>query len=210
VKVLVLGANGGIGRRRVGQLDLTRDVLVRAMVRKEEQVDTIRALGAEVVLGDLEGDFARHLDGCDAVVFSIGSGGSTGLDKTLMVDLWGARRAVDAAVAAKVKRFVMVSSLGAGDPLQGPESLRPYLVAKRAADDHLEASGLDYTIVRPGQLLDDPGNGRVRTEVQGHPAIPRDDVAATIEACLVEGYAKRRTFELVSGDTPIPEALAAL
>ncbi len=210
MKVLVLGANGGIGRRLVARLDLASDVLVRAMVRSEEQVDAIRALGAEVVLGDLEGRFAEHLAGCDAVVFSAGSGAATGLDKTLMVDLWGARRVVDAAVDARVARFVMVSSLGAGDPLRGPEALRPYLVAKRAADDHLAATSLGYTILRPGRLTDGDASGLVTTEVEGFGSIPRDDVAAVIVECLTRDVARRRTVEVVSGDTPIREALAAL
>jgi uncharacterized protein YbjT (DUF2867 family) len=127
-------------------------------------------------------------------------------------DVWsrGARRAVDATVDAGIGRFVMVSSLGAGDPLRGPEALRPYLVAKRVADDHLSGTDLDFTILRPGRLTDEPGTGRIATRVEGFPAISREDVAATIVECLTAQRARRTTLEIVSGETPIPEALAVV
>ena len=211
MRVLVVGANGNIGRRLVARLDLLDDVFVRAMVRSEAQRDAIRALGAEVVLGDLEGAFEHALDGMQAVVFTAGSGAKTGLDKTLMIDLWGARRMVDAAEASTVARFVMVGSMGTRDPLQGPEGLRPYLVAKRAADDHLMASSLDWTIVRPGSLTDEDGTGAVSIGAAiPWRSVPRDDVAAVVAQCLLEPASVGTVFEVVSGGVPVAEAVAAL
>lgn len=209
--ITIIGANGNIGRRLVQRLADRDDADVRAVIRKEEQREDLESLGAEAVLGDLEGDFAHALDGTDAVVFTAGSGAQTGPDKTLMVDLWGARRVVDAAVERGVGRFVMVSSMGTRDPLKGPDFLRPYLVAKRAADDHLRASELDWTVVRPGTLTDEEGTGAVHLDTRvGYGEVPRDDVAEVLEGCLLDGRASRRTVELVGGDTPIAEALAAL
>jgi len=206
--VLVVGANGQIGRKLVGRLDLREGVRARAMIRSEGQREALQALGAEVVLGDLEGEFEHALDGVHAVVFTAGSGAKTGLDKTLMVDLWGARRVIDACVDKGVKRFVMVSTIGAPDPLAGPASLRPYLVAKRAADDHLLAAGLDHTILRPARLTDEEGTGKVTTTRTGAwGEVTRADTAHALELCAVDGLASHGVVELYQGETPVAEAL---
>jgi len=182
---LVIGANGGIGTRLVARLQAERPGSVRGMVRAGRVNDTLRDTGAELVEADLEGELRHALEGVDRVVFSAGSGGSTGLDKTLMVDVWGAVRVIELMGELGLRRLVMVSSIGVDDPLAGPESLRPYLVAKRVVDELLQQSGLDWTIVRPGRLTDDDGTGRVLlARRKDWPAIPRDDVAASIHAIL--------------------------
>ncbi|WP_058826904.1 SDR family oxidoreductase [Haloferax sp. Q22] len=209
MQVAVIGANGGIGRELLPRLaDAGHDPI--GVVRDESQFEAVRDRGGEPRLGDLEDDFDAALDGADAVVFTAGSGGSTGADKTLMVDLWGARRVVDACVDAGIDRFVMISSVGAGDPLAGPEPLRPYLVAKRCADDHLEQSSLDATILRPTRLTDAEGTGTVSLtldERDDTPEIPRADVAQAVVACLDIDRTVGETMHLTGGDTPIEQAL---
>ena len=204
-QVAVLGANGGIGRRLLPRLAETGYDPI-GVVRSEEQFDRVRDAGGEPRLGDLEGAFASALDGADAVVFTAGSGGGTGWDKTIMVDLWGAKRAVDAAAEQEVNRFVMVSSRGAGDPQAGREPLRPYLVAKHFADRYLQQSGLAETVLRPTRLTDEPGTGHVTTTDDGGP-IPRADVAQAVVACLSDETTVGRAIDLYGGDTPIEDAL---
>lgn len=154
---------------------------------------------------------AEAIKGCDAVVFSAGSGGKTGLDKTLLVDLDGAMKAVEAAEKAGADRFVMVSALQAHHRESWNEQMRPYYVAKHYADRMLEHSSLNYTIVRPGGLLNEPGKGRVSlAKNQERGSIPREDVARTIVAALEEESTYKRGFDLVSGETPIKGAVKGL
>ncbi len=209
--VLVAGAHGNTGQRIVTLL--ARDGhTVRAMIRDASQADTVEALGASPVVADLEGALDEAVAGCDAVVFAAGSGGHTGPEKTVDVDQDGAIRLVDAAVAAGVGRFVMLSSMGTRDPESGPDSMRHYFRAKRAADDHLRDSELDWTIVRPGSLTDEDGGGLVRAAevVEDGGSISRDDVAATIVTALRTPNTVGKAFELVEGDTLIGAALESL
>ena len=208
--VAVIGANGGIGRRLLPQLNEAGHTPI-GIIRSEDQADRIRERGGTPRLGDLEGTFAPALDGADAVVFTAGAGGSTGWDTTIMVDLWGARRAVDACEARGIDRFVMISASGASDPDDGYEPLRPYLVAKRCADDYLARSSLQATILRPTTLTDQPGTGRVATEADPPgdrgSDIPRSDVAHAVVATLADATTIGRTIELYGGDTPIEETV---
>ncbi|HKL89359.1 MAG TPA: SDR family oxidoreductase [Salinibacter sp.] len=207
--VAVIGANGGIGRRLLPRLaDAGHDPI--SIVRSEDQFEGVRERGGEPRLGDLEGAFAEALDGTDAAVFTAGSGGATGWDKTLMVDLWGARRAVAACEERGIDRFVMISSRGAADPSAAYEPMRPYLVAKRAADDYLIRSTLAGTILRPTSLTDAEGTGRVSAAFEpadGGPDISRADVATAVVACLENDATVGETIELYGGDTPIADAV---
>jgi nucleoside-diphosphate-sugar epimerase len=208
--IAVIGANGGIGREVVSRLAAAGHDPI-GIVRDEAQFEAVRERGGEPRLGDLEGTFAPALDGADGVVFTAGAGGNTGWDKTLMIDLWGARRVIDACVEHGVGRFVMVSSRGAGEPLGAPEAMRPYLVAKRCADDALEAAPLDATILRPTTLTDDAETGHVSTAFEstdeGGNEIPRADVAQAIVACLDTEATVGETIWLFGGDTPIGRAV---
>jgi uncharacterized protein YbjT (DUF2867 family) len=211
MKTLVIGAHGKIGRVLCSKL-VSAGRPVRAMVRQEAQRSALEQRGAEVVLGDLEGAFEHALEGCDALVFTAGSGGHTGGDKTLLVDLWGALRTLRACEARGVRRYLMVSALRAHDPDAGRPALRHYLVAKKIADEYLERTALDYTIVRPGRLTDDPGKGRVQLGPPGSVSageIAREDVAEMLVACLAAPRTRRSCFDLVTGSTPIAEALAS-
>jgi len=210
MNVAVIGANGGIGRELVQRLaDAGHDPI--GVVRDEAQFETIRERGGEPRLGDLEGEFATALEGADAVVFTAGAGGDTGWDKTLMIDLWGARRTIDACVEQGIDRFVMISSIQASNPLAAPEAIRPYLVAKRSADDYLRSTGLEATIVRPTALTDDEGTGQISVafEHRGEDGddIPRADVAQTVVACLETAATTGETIRLFGGETPIEQAI---
>lgn len=203
--VLVAGAHGTTGQhltRRLAEQGHT----VRAMIRAPEQFDAMAALGAQPIVADLTDDLAHAVRGTDAVVFAAGSKG-----KALeAVDRDGAKRLIDAAEAAGVERFVMLSSISADKPDEGPEDLRPYLHAKHAADEHLRASGLTYTIFQPGALDDEDGTGRVQAaDHLGHRdgTISRADVAAALAASLQTENTHGRTIELLGGDTPVEEAL---
>jgi uncharacterized protein YbjT (DUF2867 family) len=177
--ILIAGATGKTGLRLVDQLKAKGHAPI-ALVR--ESSDT-GALPNDVALrrGDLTDLESGVCDGCDAVIFAAGSGGSTGPEMTDKVDRDGAKRLIDLAAEAGVSRFVMLSSVGADDP--DPDSeLAHYLQAKHEADEHLKASGLSYAIVRPVSLTDDDGSRDMRfgdeADVKGKAA--RGDVAAVL------------------------------
>lgn len=210
MQVVVIGSSKGTGNALVRHL-LADGIEVRAMVRDPAQTAALEALGATTVLGDLEGDLDGVVDGADAVAFCAGSGSSTGADATLRVDLHGAVRIIDRCVAAGVDRFVLLSSMAADDPMRGSEKMRHYLAAMHARERLLVASGLNATIVRPGGLTHDPGTGTVAVGVptlKARGTIPREDVAAVLAGCLADDATIGATFEVVSGDTPIADALA--
>ncbi|KAF6567733.1 SDR family oxidoreductase [Paenibacillus sp. EKM202P] len=211
MNVLVIGANGKVGKHLVRLLGQHAAHRVKALIRKPDQAEALERLGAETVVADLEGtvgEIAAAIQGSDAVVFTAGSGGNTGADKTLLIDLDGAVKAMEAAEQAGIRRFIMVSALYAENREQWPESIKPYYVAKHYADRLLEASNLDYTILRPGGLTDDAGTGKVATgeDLTSH-TISREDVAATVVAALEEKQTYHRAIDLVSGSTPIAEAI---
>lgn len=211
MKVLVVGANGQIGRHLVTLLNESKEHTVKAMVRKEEQQDSLQKLGIETVLASLEGsvdEIAEAAKGCDAIVFTAGSGGKTGPDKTLLIDLDGAVKTVEAAEKLGIKRFIMVSALQAHKRENWNEKIRPYYVAKHYADRAVMQSDLTYTIIRPGGLLNEPGTGLISAaENVERSSIPREDVAKIIFESLNEKNTYRKSFDVVSGDTPIVEAL---
>jgi len=210
VQVLVVGSSKGTGRALVGEL-VAREVAVRAMLRDAGRFDELAELGAEPVLGDLEGSIEGVVDGVDAVAFCAGSGSKTGADATLRVDLHGAVRVMDACVAAGVDRFILLSSMSAEDPMRGSEAMRHYLAAMHARERLLQASGLAATIVRPGGLTHDEPTGRVKVGIPNlgeRGQIPRADVAAVMAGCLLDDATIGATFSLISGDTPIADALA--
>lgn len=207
--VLVIGANGKVGQQAVPLLARAGH-RVRAMIRDSAQAAGMEEHGAEPVIADLEGEFRHALDGCDAVIFAAGSGGRTGADKTASVDGLGAILAINAAVERGSRRFVMVSSRRADDPDRSP-AIKHYLVAKGIADGYLQRSGLDYTILRPGRLTDEPPTGRIRIGPDlGGGTITRADVAASGVACLELPNTVGKTFELLNDGEPIREALETL
>ena len=205
MKILIAGAHGNTGKIIVELLSKNAQHEAFAMIRKEEQADELKEKGAtNIVLADLEGDLSDAVKGKDAVIFAAGSQGKN----VKGVDQDGAKKLIDAAKAAGVSHFVMLSSYSADNP-QG--QLEDYLRAKGNADDYLLASGLNYTIVRPGSLSFDAPTGKVTVarhfDERKETSIPRADVAQVMVSCLDEESVKGKIFELFTGDTPIAEAL---
>jgi uncharacterized protein YbjT (DUF2867 family) len=187
---------------------------VRGLIRNPDHADDVRAAGAEPVMCDMEAldDLAPCIEGSEAVVFAAGAGPGSGPERKRTVDLGGAVKLIDAARRVGARRYVIVSSIGADDPSAGGEQMRPYLEAKAEADRRVAESGLDWTIVRPGSLTNDPGTGRVTatTDMSVRGPVPREDVARVLAACLGDPSTIGKTFVVVGGETPVDEALAAL
>jgi uncharacterized protein YbjT (DUF2867 family) len=210
MKTLVFGANGKIGRI-LCRIAAERGIPVRALLRDRKQRVYFDSIGVEAALGDLEGEFEASLEGCDRVVFTAGSGGRTGGDKTLLIDLYGAIRVIEACEAKGVEHIVMVSAMRVEQPLAGPPAMRHYFVAKKLADERLRASPVAHTILRPGRLSDEPPTGCVRIDVtvgNGH-EISRENVALCILASLDHPEARGQTVDLLDGDEPIATLFAA-
>ncbi len=208
MRVLVIGANGKIGRLICKQgIDLGMEII--GMVRDEEQVQSLANLGVRPVVADLEGELTHAFDGVTHVVFTAGSGGHTSAEKTLMVDLYGAVRAIDESKKCGVKHFVMISALDADNPLMHFPSIAPYMVAKKVADDYLRNSRLSFTILRPGVLTDDLGSGKVSTILNESTvrSISRQNVANCVLTALdTKPLVSGRVLDLIDGSQPIGEA----
>ncbi|WP_187444891.1 SDR family oxidoreductase [Rossellomorea vietnamensis] len=216
MKILVVGANGQIGKHLVGLIQDSGSHTAKAMIRKQEQVSHFESIGAETAVVNLEGeieDIAKAAEGVDAIVFTAGSGPHTGADKTLMIDLDGAVKTIKAAEMAGVKRFVMVSSYDTTRKAiqEAPESFAPYVAAKHYADEWLRGTDLDYTIVHPGLLTNDSGTGKVEiaSEVE-RGEVPREDVAHVLFGTLEDDSTIGKEFQVVTGSTPVKEALGNL
>jgi uncharacterized protein YbjT (DUF2867 family) len=210
--VVVAGGHGQIGLRLLGALAAAGPE-ARGIIRNPDHAGELEEAGARAVVLDLEHEEigADALAGADAVVFAAGAGPGSGPERKRTMDLGGAVKLIDAARAGGVERYVMVSAIGAADPPRGGEGMAVYLQAKAEADEALAASGLAYTIVRPGRLTDDPPTGRVTagaTVARGD--ITRQDVADLLVAVLETQSTVGATFNAVNGDTPIEDAVAAL
>jgi uncharacterized protein YbjT (DUF2867 family) len=213
VEVVVIGGHGQVGLRLLRLL--ARDGhRGRGVIRKAEQAGDLEAVGAHAVLCDLErgDDLRAHLGGADAIVFAAGAGPGSGPARKRTVDYGAAASSMQAARDLGVTRFLIVSSIGTHDVAGAAEAMRPYLEAKRDADDVLKASGLDWTIVKPGHLTDIPGSGRVKVSrsLGGRADIPRDDVALVLLECLDAPNTIGVEFELFEGDVPAREAVRSL
>jgi len=211
--VLVVGGHGQVALRLLKIL-AEQGHRARGLIRKPEHAADLEEHGVIPVLGDLERDesLVEYVLGADAVVFAAGAGPGSGPERKWSVDYGGAVKLIEACQATGVRRYVMVSSIGAHDPDSATGVFGVYLQARAKADQALIDSGLDWTIVRPGSLTNDPGTGRVRvsTEVGGRGRVPRDDVAAVLAGVLGAPNTIHILFELFSGDVPISEAIRAL
>lgn len=208
-KTLVIGANGQIGKQLIGMMALA-NMPVKAMIRNPEQAQDLKKLGAETIIADLEAPLPDEaFVDCDKVVFTAGSGGKTGADKTILIDLWAAVKAVDMAKKHNIKQFVLVSSRDAGDPENGTPAIKHYNICKHFADKHLLESGVPYTILRPGLLTNDAATGLITThrpETKEAMTITRADVATCVLQSLNHSEAINQIDELYNGDMPIAEA----
>jgi uncharacterized protein YbjT (DUF2867 family) len=210
--VVVAGGHGKIGIRLL-RLLAEGGHRARGLIRNPDHEADLAEAGAEAVICDMEAldDLSGCCEGADAIVFAAGAGPGSGPERKKTVDLGAAVKLVDAARSNGIDRYVIVSAISAGRPDEWSDQMRPYYEAKAEADRVLADSGLDYTIVRPGALTDDPGTGHVMvgTDIE-RGAVPREDVAAVLLAVLEVPNAVGKTFEVVSGDTPIEEAVRGL
>lgn len=215
-RIAIVGGHGNVARHLHPLLVAAGHTPV-ALVRREDYRAELEGLGAEVRLLDIERDdaaaFAAAFEGCHAVVFAAGGGADGNVERKRTVDLEGTLKSLDGARQAGISRFVQVSAIGVDRPLPDDtgEVWAAYVAAKRDSDAAVRDSGLDWTIVRPGALTDEPGTGLVEVapEVE-RGQVPRADVAAVIAHCLDTGAGLGAQFELVGGSTPVAEALAAV
>ena len=218
--ILVAGANGTTGKKIVTLLESSQYFNPVAMVRKKEQQEQFEKRNIKTVLADLEEDVSHTIENIDKVIFAAGSGGKkVNIDKVIFaagsggkkvkeVDENGAKKLIDASKNTKVKKFIMLSSMGADNP-EGAEDLKEYLQAKHNADVYLRDSNLPFSIVRPGSLTDDKGKGKIELSEKLNKSgeISRDDVAQTLVRVLHDSATVNETFEIIKGDTLIGKAI---
>ncbi|MDD7929089.1 SDR family oxidoreductase [Microbacterium thalli] len=212
-RILIIGGHGKVAQR-LEPILAERGDTVTAVIRNRDHEADVAATGATPLVADIESFDTEQLtnlvSGNDAVVWSAGAGGGD-VARTWAVDRDAAIRSIDAAVAAGVKRYVMVSYFGAGPDHGVPEddSFYAYAEAKAEADAHLRESGLDWTIVAPSALTLDEPTGRITVGGSGEQSVPRGDVAEVVAAVLAEPATIGRMIEFSSGDTPVADAIAA-
>ncbi|GAB3286409.1 SDR family oxidoreductase [Parasphingorhabdus pacifica] len=220
MRVVVAGGHGKIARH-FGRLLAERGDSVLGLIRNPEHADDLRAEGMEPVVADLEAidveTLREWLSGADAAVFAAGAGPGSGVSRKETVDRGAAELLADACERAGVRRLLQVSSMGTAkpNPPDVGEVFGAYLDAKRAAEEDLRARALDWTILRPGVLTDDPATGKIRLAESVPRAevtraeVTRADVGAVLVALLDEPRAARRALELVNGETAISSAVPA-
>jgi uncharacterized protein YbjT (DUF2867 family) len=214
MRVVIAGGHGKIALLLERLLAGRGDQAV-GLIRNPAQAADIQKAGAEAVVCDLEAasadDVAVLLSGAASVVFAAGAGPGSGVPRKDSVDRGASVLMAGAAERAGVRRFVQVSSMGAGQPPRpgSDEVWAAYITAKTAAEEDLRSRDLDWTILRPGHLTDGPATGRIRLAAPPVPAgaIPRADVAAVIAALLDEPGTRHQTLELTGGDSPIAAAV---
>jgi uncharacterized protein YbjT (DUF2867 family) len=212
-RIVIIGGHGKVALH-LARILTDRGEHVTSVFRNPDHADDVAATGAHPLVADIENAdtdaLANLLAGHDAVVFAAGAGGGNP-DRTYAVDRDAAIRVIDAAGQAGVRRFVMVSYFGAGPDHGVPQdnSFFPYAEAKSAADAHLRASELDWTVLGPGRLTMEPATGRIAVGAAAEKgSVSREDVALVAAAALNDSSTIRRTIDFNNGDLPITEALA--
>ncbi|MDT0556612.1 SDR family oxidoreductase [Patiriisocius hiemis] len=200
--ILVAGATGATGNKIINLLKDSPQYTPVAMIRNESQKETFEKNGVKTVIGNLTSDISHTTKEIDKVIFAAGSGGKD----VINVDQKGAQKLIDASKKERIKKFVMLSSMGADNP---KGELKEYLQAKQNADQYLDISGLNFTIVRPGALTNKEGIGKIKLEnkIGKQGEIPRWDVARTLVKSLDNHVAKNQSFEILEGDTKIEKAV---
>ncbi|MEU3221930.1 SDR family oxidoreductase [Streptomyces sp. NPDC006976] len=212
MRIVIAGGHGQIALR-LERLLAARGDEAAGIIRNPGQSEDLRAAGAEPVVLDLESatveETAEVLRGADAAVFAAGAGPNSGTARKDTVDRGAAVLFADAAERAGVRRYLVVSSMGADPDHPGDEVFDVYLRAKGAADADVRArSGLDWTILKPGMLTNDAGTGQVLLAAStGRGPVPRDDVAAALLELLDTPATAGLTLELISGNVPLTVAV---
>lgn len=214
-KILIIGAHGKIGQLLSEKLAEANEYQPTAFIRKEEQKEVFRKMDVPTIVGNLEDsveNLTSHFNGFDCVIFAAGSGGSTGAEKTLAIDLDGAVRTMEAAERADISRYIIVSASHSDDRefWDKTEGMKPYYIAKHYADEMLRNTNLNYTIIRPVMLTDDEGTGKITATLNSdnvNKKISRADVASIIVKAIGMEGTIGQTIEFSSGDETIEEAL---
>ncbi|WP_406322303.1 SDR family oxidoreductase [Streptomyces sp. NBC_01637] len=212
MRIVIAGGHGQIALR-LERLLAARGDETAGIIRNPEQSEDLRAAGAEPIVLDLESatveQTAEVLRGADAAVFAAGAGPNSGSERKDTVDRGAAVLFADAAERAGVRRYIVVSAMGADPDHPGDEVFDAYLRAKGAADMYVRSrTALDWTILRPGMLTNDAGTGQVQMSVStGRGPVPRDDVAAALLELLDTPATAGLTLELISGGVPLTVAL---
>jgi uncharacterized protein YbjT (DUF2867 family) len=215
MNVFIVGIGGGVGRRVALQLEAAGEKPT-GLVRQQQQLDALKSEGIQAVLGDLVAmsvdELSEAVRGADAIVFSAGAGGKGGQDATTRIDGDGPGKMAEAAARAGVPRFVLVSVFPeAWRERRMDASFEHYMVQKKRAEIELVQTNLDWLIVRPAALLDEPGSGRVDLGLaKRHEKITRDDVATTVVSLLGAPDLSRLILEVTAGDVPIGKAVEAV
>ena len=214
-RVFIIGAAGKVGRFLArGLADRGHEPV--ALHRTPAQGEELRTLGATPVLGDLlvldVPGLAGLMAGCHAVVFTAGAGGKGGHEMTNAIDGRGLELAVAAAGQSAVSRFLLVSAFpeaARGKPMS--DTFENYMAVKKLADVHLAVTSLDWVILRPGRLTDEPGTGMVRAGLAiPHGEVPRGDVAAALLELVERPAVNRVIIELTRGDAPVGTAIGRM
>ncbi|MFF3353192.1 SDR family oxidoreductase [Streptomyces sp. NPDC002917] len=212
MRIVIAGGHGQIALR-LERLLAARGDETAGIIRNPEQSEDLRAAGAEPIVLDLESatveQTAEVLRGADAAVFAAGAGPNSGSERKDTVDRGAAVLFADAAERAGVRRYIVVSAMGADPDHPGDEVFDAYLRAKGAADMYVRTrTALDWTILRPGMLTNDAGTGQVQMSVStGRGPVPRDDVAAALLELLDTPATAGLTLELISGGVPLTVAV---
>ncbi|MAD74040.1 MAG: oxidoreductase [Rheinheimera sp.] len=208
-QTLIIGASGQIGKMATILL-LDAKQHVKALVRDKTKLSDITNERLAITEQNLEGEFGDAFAGCDQVIFVAGSGGDTGTDKTMLIDLWAAAKAARYAKAHQLQHFIMISSIGADDPEAVEGDMKPYIVAKHLADQQLINSGVPYTIIRPGRLTDDDASlkiSTVRPEDNIKLKISRENVAHVLLHVATKAEPHNQIIEIFDGEQPIETVL---
>ena len=214
MKVIIIGANGKVGRLITQQMKASAHFEPTAFIRKEAQKSYFENLGVATVVDSLENSeehLQEVLKGYDAVVFTAGSGASTGYDKTIEIDLYAAIKIINASKKNHVKRFVMIGAAFSDQPSYWTkQNMKPYYIAKHLADKELVKSGLDYTILRPVRLTDDENAGTI--QITSNPnelndVIPRKAVAQVVISSLKNSKTVNKIMEMSEGEFGVEQAI---
>ncbi|HEY1237462.1 MAG TPA: SDR family oxidoreductase [Solirubrobacterales bacterium] len=212
MNVVIVGGHGKIALQ-LEKLLAERGHSPRGIIRSTDQASDLEAIGAEPIVLDIENmEIDDAVAGAEVVVFAAGAGPGSGPARKQTVDFDGAVKLIKAAGSHGISRYLMVSAMGANRPDRWSDAMRPYYEAKAAADKQLMDSGLDYTIVRPGSLTDEPATGQVQVaeKLETRGSVTREDVAAVLAECMGADNTIGKAFDLLNDGTPVAEAVRSL
>ncbi|CAN5438577.1 SDR family oxidoreductase [soil metagenome] len=210
MKITIVGAYGKIARLLHPKL-IERGHSVRGIIRKEEQSETLKVMGVEPVLCDIESelDISGAVGDMDAVLFAAGAGPGSGKERKWSVDRDGAIKLMRACTKNGIQRYIQISAMGLDEP-RGNKAFQVYQKAKKEADEALINSGLNYTIIKPGRLTDEEETVKIKAGNLESGEIPRVDVANVVAESFENKHTFYNVFDVLKGDMTVSEALNSL